>query len=148
MKQNKAYIYLDFDGVLNIDGREWDKTCINNLNSITNKTGADLIISSSWRLSHDIFSLRDLLKLKGATGLVFGITPDFTCPSSSESLYMHPGRGVEILAHRKFHSIKNCVALDDDDCPYMQDILLRTNFETGLTREIADRAIRKLLNDN
>lgn len=49
MVHNKI-IFLDVDGVINIPNYiKFDKNCLNNLRLIIEKTGAKIIVSSSWR---------------------------------------------------------------------------------------------------
>lgn len=101
--QNPAVVFLDIDGVLNTpeEYAKWnaaepltlgpgDKTellfaprLVKRLNRITETTGADIVISSSWRLYYGegrvggatLGELYDLLKRVGVTGKIVGPTP-------------------------------------------------------------------------
>ena len=76
--------FLDFDGVLNslaflrrdpgpLD--RLDPTALVLLNVLVQRSGADVVISSSWRLQRSLDELRRLLKQLGFIGNVGGCTP-------------------------------------------------------------------------
>lgn len=147
-------IFLDIDGVLvNRASFQLPRTpsdrgsvstahpdCVAALNKIVKATGAQIVISSVWRL----FLWPDIRGVSEAWGLVGTIrdrTPDL---NSVE-------RGVEIQAwisdfERKREALESFVILDDDgDMVHLKHRLIQTSFEQGLTVEEADRAIMLLL---
>ncbi len=158
-------IFLDFDGVLNHeifyqkrmdDGMEnyppyplceIDPKNIQVLNFIIEKTGAKIVISSTWRHGRTIEELQNILNYHGFEGEIISITPSFRDDCSL--------RGNEILQWIKdskeligsdYHEFENYVILDDDsDMLYWQ----RNNFihvdrYVGLTINDAYVAIKML----
>ena len=163
----ETVIFLDVDGVLNCetsksyvtteDGQTLtgiDKDKVKRLASIVMATGADIVLSSSWKngwytsdgflfssttLSNHAKYLRNHLYKKGKLFI-----RDKT-PSS------YRGRGYEILFWLKTHpETKAWVVLDDEEWHdfYEYDEIMRhwvkTDFETGLTDDDATAAIQIL----
>lgn len=114
---------------------------IANLNSITDQTGAEIVISSSWRILYDLAELSDILYDAGVTGEIIGLTPIL----GADTL-----RGNEIYKYIKdnypYDSEPNYIILDDGtDMLYWQ----RTNFFwcdpfCGLSPAVAYKAARFL----
>ena len=163
----ESVIFLDIDGVLNCrtsksyvtmeDGDEFtgiDKDKVRRLASIVAATGADLVLSSSWKngwfqnsgllfeqaglANHAKYLTRHLYK-KGKL-----ILRDKT-PNS------YKGRGYEIRFWLKTHpETKAWVILDDEEWHdfYEYDEIKRhwvkTDYETGLTNDDATAAIQIL----
>src|SRR5689334_1687229 len=80
-------IFLDFDGVLNslaflrkepgpLD--RLDPAAVARLSALAQRSGAKVVISSSWRLQRSLDDLRHLLRSLGFAGEVVGRTPDLT----------------------------------------------------------------------
>ena len=46
----KKYIFLDFDGVINTQNGKFDKNAVANLRRLLERTDANVVISSTWRL--------------------------------------------------------------------------------------------------
>ncbi len=74
-------IFLDIDGVLNVIPKEFDKyggtfhpEFVENLKHIIDKTGAKIVISSSWR-SAGLQTIKNMWKDRNLPGEVVGITP-------------------------------------------------------------------------
>lgn len=165
-------IFLDVDGVLNSELfasqsleemkegdapplKSFDPFCIGNLNTITDETGAKIVLSSTWRNRYN--SCEEANKEfadHGMTGEIIDRTPklDF------EGVPYRPPRGCEIEAWiemnteriGKFaHEYNDYVILDDDD-----DMLLgqyenffRIEPYVGLTPHRAQDVIRFLKDD-
>ncbi len=128
-------IFLDFDGVLNhqiffqrtrqeTKGQivlarsvDIDPFSVGQLNNLIERTGAKVVVSSTWRLGRTVEELQEMLSLKNFQGTIIGITPDFRGEKTV--------RGNEIEAWRKVNRHSNYVILDDDS-----DMLLwhRHNF--------------------
>ncbi len=80
-------IFLDFDGVLNSqlwyvstkgnrERDDLDKEAIGFLNNLIKKTGAKVVVSSTWRLGRSIQELQDILNRNGFEGEVIDKTKD------------------------------------------------------------------------
>lgn len=162
-------IFLDIDGVLNTKwlytqmdkntprdkyGYAFDPNAVANLKRIIDETGAEIVISSSWK-SFGLTELIDMWQERNLPGLIIGITPN----SVSDELLLHADldnmeifhiRGEEIkewlLRHGK--EVSNYVIIDDVDnmLPEQQNHFVQTNPETGITEDIALLAIMTLNN--
>lgn len=149
-------LFLDIDGVLNstmfynerIRMKEYeslsfpcdnfDYRAISLLNDILDKTQAKLVISSDWRFDED---LESCLKYHGLNHNIYGKTP----------YDKHYRRGYEIQKY--LLSIGNkvdkfCIIDDIDNwfLPYQMKYVVKTTFNEGLTKELAEKAIN-ILND-
>lgn len=167
-------VFLDLDGVLN--HQDWfarrskvhtdvmaarvaqnvDPDCVRWLNEITDRTGARIVMSSTWRHLAPLSVLADGLRGRGMTGALIGRTPLATehdprvferyrgrLPAAMEP---YP-RGYEIQQWLDAcPSPPPFVILDDDgDMEHLLPWLVRTDFELGgLKREHAMRAIELL----
>lgn len=158
-------IFLDIDGVLNnaalgtkdrdiwklfndidTDGGKLSSINIKNLNDITDQTGADIVISSSWRILYDIHELRDILRDAGVTGSVINYTLNL------------PGRGMKrgneiqcyIEDHYPFkkgigYSVRYAILDDDSDMLYWhRDSFFWCDPDCGLSQNIAYKCINHL----
>lgn len=111
-------IFLDFDGVVCTVTKEWttlpdgrnvqvlNGAAVARLNEIYQRTGAYVVVSSTWRLGTPVELLAVHLTRYGFRGLVLGATPD-----------LHPRgeRGHEIAAWLRAHpKVTSYVVLDDD----------------------------------
>lgn len=149
---SKPIIFLDIDGVLNNQGcyrpgnvgkygRNPDPQCIAALNSILDATGAEIVVSSTWRMGRTVEQLREMLTAWGVRGRVVGATPT----GCEEGALIVPGmrRGHEIGAWLVEHpEVERFVILDDDaDMAHLMFRLVRTDFSRGLTKDHAARAI-------
>lgn len=149
-------IFLDFDGVLN--SREYmksrpaehadfddiddvDPDAVARVQRIVDATDARIVISSTWRLLHELDELRDILKARGlTTGKVVAATPA-----------LHDkDRGDEIQRWLDMASIftrrpEGIVILDDDsDMGGLLPWLVKTTFDKGLTDYHVTKAIEML----
>lgn len=146
-------IFLDVDGVLNslnyakeIYKKEgiphsgydfpFDPKCLNNLKTLVLETNAYIVITSTWRM-HEIGKAILLSELKkyGLEDRVIGYTD-----------VLHLTRGEEIKKYLIDHNIQtNYVILDDDnDFGELENNLIETKFETGLTQDNVNEGIKKL----
>jgi hypothetical protein len=113
-------IFLDIDGVLNVDFPEHDKYgrlfhphFENNLRKIVNETGAKIVISSSWR-SNGLLTMREMWKDRNLPGEVVGITK-YLGGDKNLPFYERLERGNEIQEYLNSHPIiVNYVIIDDD----------------------------------
>lgn len=157
-------IFLDVDGVLNSEvSREQERNNfdnwmehevsemhVNNLKKIVDATGAQIVLSSSWRFDHPKATGRDFIvdplmkvldrKLKAAGLDIIDVTPDLRGKI----------RGAEIQDWLDRHSeVERFVILDDDvDMNDEQKpFFVNTTFKNGLTDELANKAIEILNKD-
>lgn len=155
----KHAIFLDIDGVLNrhyerssdphviktSHGKLLNTTLIDALNTLTDETGAVIVISSSWR-RRDL-CVASILRESGVTGEIAGETP---------KLGEHYIRGNEILAWIKentsrlgvstYSDFKQYLILDDSDdmLLWQANHLVLLDGESGFTATMAYRSSRKL----
>lgn len=157
-------IFFDIDGTVVIgddpacfkdmafvDGdhlNHFNKKCVDALNHLTDQTGAKLVISSVWRGSHALDTLKKHFKNEGVTGEIIGATPILRDRNHATVF-----RGIEIqcwLSNHDHENIESFVIIDDDsDACHLIDRLVKTEFrdwekngtETGLTMEHAAKAI-------
>lgn len=151
-------IFLDFDGVLN--SMAWmracadrgdifegpvgiDKAAVAVLNKIIEKTGAKVVVSSTWRKGHNIAALQTILDEAGFTGEVIGKTCSLygEDPRSGRRLE----RGDEILRWIAEHKTSRFVIIDDSsDMNVLLDKLVRTSWENGLTEAHVPEILKHL----
>lgn len=161
-------IFLDIDGVLNVYGTEHDQYgqifhehFVENLRTVVNKTGAKIVISSTWRFS-GIERMRELWKFRNLPGEVIGITIDCydLIKEGRFEFYDDVTRGHEIQdwIDDNVNRIQNYVIFDDDNdfLPGQRGNFVRTSNNInhsdcvdigyGLTKICAEKAIRILNN--
>lgn len=161
LAQKLKIIFLDFDGVLNDDpklsyethkkdfklknlSKHIHEDKISLVNNIVEKTGAKIIISSSWRLLADIDELKTLLKEKGLKGEIL----DVTAKGGKE----HDDRWKHIESKIKEYKPSSFVILDDDHISTEKNFknpnFVKTQDHTGLTKADVEKAIDILNGDN
>ena len=146
-------IFLDFDGVMDTEyydhllsdadkpisdeyGLLFDPECVKNLKYIIDSTGADIVISSTWKDFMSYQEILDMWKYRGLPGFVTDVTP------STEN---HK-RGDEIDGWLKeCHTECNYVIIDDLDVSNFNEHqiprLLIVNPFNGLDEYTAKRAV-------
>lgn len=153
-------IFLDIDGVMNTeasmiaahdkgyDGSSadgWDLNAVANLKRILETTGAEIVISSTWRFERFQPELLRAFQMYGLPCWI-GVTP--------RKMSLH-SRGGEIAMWIRDHldecgvAIERYVILDDDSdmLDEQKPFFVKTHFRNGgLTKELADKAI-EILND-
>ena len=160
-------IFLDFDGVLNTAiniarlraegkpfsdefGYLFDAEAVANLQNIIERTGAEIVVSSSWKFE-GLERMRQLWQVRRLPGRLLDITPDYLgCiveidPSNPDTFV---GKGNEIKAWLERHAAADCryVILDDtpDVLASQRPNFIRINDECGITAADAQRAIEIL----
>lgn len=149
----KPIVFLDFDGVLNssvflgarhragddsID--QIDPEAVARLSRIVSASGADVVISSTWRLAFTLADLRGRLNAHGFTGRVIDRTPNL--PDED--------RAAEILAwlaDPPRDRPETFVIVDDDGDAGLRELaphFVRTDFTHGLQDRHVERALRIL----
>ena len=172
----KKVIFLDVDGVLNssrtlYEDISLEDDLISNLKELVDKTGAKIILSSSWRLSTEaVATLMDKLDKFGL--VISGMTCDgvdldwlekYEFDATKKSLdtkfdwdenrqiKITHDRGAEIFKWLHDHDDCAYVILDDeieDIKPYFSEsVIVKTSYKTGLTKEDVKKAIQ-ILNKN
>lgn len=127
---------------------------LENFNRIIDATNADVVLSSDWRFINDgnynnvadIDIIKQLFRVREIKGNVIGATP---------YIFKNP-RDIEILRYIKSNNIQDTkiVVIDDlreageaiRDIP--DSLFIWTNYNTGLTKEEADKAIQFLNEKN
>jgi hypothetical protein len=117
-----------------------DRGCIKHLNTILDASKASVVVSSSWRFSHNLTGLQKLLEFRGFTGRLVDITP---------TNLMDVSRGTEIQAWIDLNpEVERIVILDDNtDMDHLSRFLVKVNSKTGLTAKDARRAISIIITD-
>ena len=138
----RRVIFLDIDGVL-APIRRWDRygdldrACIEVLNEIVARGGADVVVSSTWRYGKTPAELQEILQAEGFAGSVVDTTPIGT-PGAS--------RGDEISAWLAAHDVGGYVIIDDHvDVGPLRPRLIQTHPGHGLQADDAARALATLL---
>lgn len=171
-------LFLDFDGVLNSQQStkmHWRKngkktifvnedcfcpiSCSNLLHIVEQVPELRIVVSSSWRLMHDLSELKSILKNTCGIEehLILGTTPRLRRPDGRSSQ-----RGEEIQAWLDTNtkvpegspllplwSVQDFVIVDDDsDMAHLRDTnFLQTDYMLGLTLHDANRIIKRFKGD-
>ena len=166
VKVNK-YIFLDIDGVLNCitwfeqnknkpGYTEIDPNKVRLLKEIVDRTGADIILSSSWR---ELYTLNDGHEHEMYTYLTNSLN-QFGLHIKEHTPYISDNRPLEIKTWLEENEKGNPVSFVslDDDYPYewyerygIENCLIQTSFYTpngGLNEEHVKKAIEILNNGN
>ena len=139
MKEIVKIIFLDIDGVLNVNaqgrdnyGQLFHKHFMDNLKRIVDETGAKIVLSSSWRKDGGLKLIKEMWVYRGLAGEVIDVTPDLSIQKKKSpfddtddsnqdeimnSTYVIP-RGCEIdfwLCSQSKYKIESYVILDDDE---------------------------------
>ena len=164
----KKIIFLDIDGVINT--KEWhskmtkdtpkdeygyafDPIAVANLAHIIDKTGAEIVISSSWKF-YGVPKLRDMWKKRNLPGTILDITPntisdEMLLNANLDEFQLGVCRGNEIKEWLSRHEdiISNYVIIDDFDdmLSEQEDHVVLTESLIGITEWDAEKAI-KILN--
>jgi len=145
-------VFLDIDGVLvtkrSLKGcTSWEKSavpdCIEALNRLTAESGAEIVVSSAWRLD-GLDSVREVLQVWKVSGNLRGITPDLS--RTEEAMTHVVPRGREIKAWLAQNpDVQSYVILDDErDMDGLDGKLIHIACDYGLTAEDVSAALRML----
>lgn len=151
-------IFLDIDGVLNCENsrsccgeyRGIDDKKAKNLAKIVEKTGAKIVLISTWKEGwykidkkyQDILANYLDKKMKKQGLIIFDKTLDY-----SGGQYLSRGEGIlEYLsrAHAKNYVILDDLQFDYDGCGLTNNFVKTNNIRDGLTEILADKAIEIL----
>ena len=157
-------IFLDIDGVLNTNrwytqmetntpqdkyGYAFDPKAVTNLKRIVAETGADIVISSSWKCM-GLSQMEDMWEDRNLPGKIIGITPnsisdEMLLNADIDSIELFHIRGEEIKEWLTKYGkqVSNYAIIDDMDnmLPEQQSHFVKTNPEVGITAEDADKII-------
>lgn len=141
---NNQIMYEDRDDIIGSKGGKLSKKCIEQLNELVSKTGAKIVLSSTWRTDDDV---EEYLAAAGVTGEIIGKTPVLKDRFSLRGNEIHAWivQNEQLLGKRydEYHSF---IILDDDsDMLYWH----RENFfwcdaYAGLTPNLVYKAARFL----
>ena len=132
-------VFLDIDGVLNTcEGLSMglDPRLVQELNVLIRRSGASVVVSSSWRIA-GLVRMRTMLREHGCVGPVSGVTP----------ILGPVERGLEIQAwlDRCRWRVSRFVILDDtDNMAHLRPHLIQTDYRKGLTPDDVAAALAKL----
>ena len=162
-------VFLDIDGVLNIRefqsdmkkdtpkdefGYAFDPVAVANLAHIIEETGADIVISSSWRF-YGVPKLRKMWEIRNLPGSVLDITPntvsdEMLLNADLDEMELGVCRGNEIKEWLSKHKgeVSNYVIIDDFDDLLQEQMghAVITNTLIGISESDAEKAIT-ILND-
>lgn len=122
------------------------------LNQIVDRTGAKVVISSSWRRGTSVEELQQLLFFHGFTGEVIGKTAEDLhrreeyVKRAEEEGHDNIWRGWEIQEWLDRHpEVTSFSILDDEsDMNGVEGHLVQTDFDNGLTQEHVDQVVAML----
>jgi len=152
-------IFLDFDGVLNSDAffkandnrylpETLDLAAVARVNTIVARTGAKVVVSSTWRLGYSLDQLKDILGRHHLSGEVIGVTPVIQDVDEDRVIVVRKApRGLEIQRwlDTQPEPPEAFVILDDEaDMEHLGGRLVRTQFATGLGDEQVEAAVALL----
>ena len=134
-------IFLDIDGVLNTNSdREISNDKLKLLSELIFKTGADVVLSSSWRYGWNqselnkpgtrIYRLKQLLKNNGIV--------------IKDTIGLDLTKYIQIKNYLNTNMISNYIVLDDEPIDIAN--LVQTNGDVGLTQSDCQKAAQFLLN--
>lgn len=136
-------IFLDIDGVLNTFEKVVElslplqRSSVEVLNQLIEKSGAKVVISSSWRLYYDLEKIEEILENFGFVGEIIGKTPVL---KGSER-----GEEIKTWLQVKGANTQGFVILDDHgDMSDIRRYLVRTSPNEGLQKRHGLRALEIL----
>lgn len=153
-------IFLDYDGVINrIDSPRYatpvkmvgeimtmaEPELVYRLNLLVDRTGAEIVLSSSWRHQHD---WREALAASGLVKPLLDRTPRYSSPTKYGINEIDLCRGHNIQDWLDEHPEVTRYAIIDDSAdilPSQMASFFKTETAIGLTQEIADRIERHLM---
>jgi hypothetical protein len=123
-----------------------DPKTIPHLNAIVERSGAKVVLSSSWRVPWTYQEVNAMLRERGFTGEIIASTPTrIAAPRPTEDDPHGFQRGYEIQAWLDAWTgarIEATVILDDsDDMAHLLPYLVQTTWGEGLQAEHVDRAL-------
>ena len=157
-------LFLDIDGVLNTKywytqmdrntpkdkyGYAFDPNSVANLKRSVEDTGAEIVISSSWKCM-GLSQMEDMWRDRNLPGRIIGITPnsvsdEMLLNADIDSIELFHIRGEEIKEWLMKHAkrVSSYAIIDDMDnmLPEQQSHFVQSNPEVGITEGDADTII-------
>jgi len=157
---------MEYQTALQWKGQGWeddfgilfDPSAVENLKYIIDNTAAKIVVTSSWRLD-GVEKMRELWKYRNLPGEILGVTPHLNqvCFNSLDggkdtfSVIPYGTRGLEINEWLRINAeslsiMCSYVIIDDFDdfISSQHSHFVLTDPETGLTRELAEKAVAML----
>jgi hypothetical protein len=140
-------LFLDIDGVI-INRRSSkirydnpDADCVARLNHFIEQSGAKIVVIDAWRMGRSVDELQQILDGWGVQGVVAGKTPQgpHRCQRGDEiGAFLRDWQGEKV----------NSFVILSDDADFGQFLrrLVHTRFESGLTPNDSEMAIRVMKN--
>jgi hypothetical protein len=132
-------LFLDFDGVLCLDGMRFDSQTVKNLERILQETNCDIVVSSSWKQGNpcwqeDVISSCSLCSLDWMKKII-GCTPDLmVCGMYSKTF------GIETWL--KQNDCHTYVIVDDEEMSNTRNFV-KTDPNFGLNAEAMNQVIHQ-----
>ena len=156
----RKILFLDIDGVLNpkwwerkvsVDkfGCAFDSKCVAYLKKILDETGAEIVVSSSWKCM-GLADMQNMWKNRSLPGKVVDITPDMMSDEmllNEEIGSLNPldNRGCEIkgwLSKHEGEVLRYAVIDDMDDIlPEQLPYFVQTDADTGISMEDVKKTV-------
>lgn len=150
-------IFLDIDGVLvtheslKSGGSSCaDRYCVGLLNKLVEDLGAEIVVSSSWRILHSLDFIRGALAARGLSKwrAIIDKTESIHYRTEGGMVVGCATRADEIRAWLAAHPERtNYVIFDDDWDAEIEGHYVRTDMERGLTNEHLLAALNILTSD-
>ena len=130
-------------------GYAFDPVTVKNLAHIIDKTGADIVISSSWKF-YGVAKLRKMWEIRNLPGTILDITPNTVSDEmllnvNLDEMELGVCRGNEIKEWLSRHKgeVSNYVIIDDFDdlLPEQENHTVLTDSLIGITNFDAEKAI-------
>jgi hypothetical protein len=163
-------IFLDIDGVLNhyqiakivgfggwfteddVMSRElvkWDPECVSRLQELAQRTGAKIVISSTWRHHFSVGKFVEMFAVYGwKDAPVIGVTPRHLAqqPVLSAPNYASRGAAIQEWLDTQTEKIDAYVIIDDypDMLESQRPFFIQTSMKDGFTQAHAVRALHVL----
>lgn len=132
-------VFTDIDGVLNPHWKtKWSSKSINLYNKLYEKYDLKIVITSTWRITHNIDKLQDIFTQQGITGKIYDYTP-----------ILQKERGLEIKEWLDNNKCDNFIVIDDKTSniePFIKNNIIKCRSWVGFSQEEFEIACKILEN--
>lgn len=149
-------IFLDIDGVLRpVTGEGFNKKCIENINELIEETGAQIVISSTWR-QRGIDDVKKFLFENGLKSDILDMTPMFVINKVwgkdwEKQCKVKAPRGMEIQEWIRDYTtmdkyVQSYVIIDDSENIFLNQLkhYIKVEQTKGFTKKDLKKAIEIL----